>query len=139
MTYFSIFFFHLDNNPSKIVRLQWLRPHQLVSDPALYVDGTSRRDVIQGILGDCWLLSTCAALAKKEELLHRVLPPDQPLSGPNYTGKIRLKIWQFGEWKDVFIDDKLPTVNGKYIYAHCEDPREFWVALIEKVLWWKIS
>ena len=32
----------------------------------------------------------------------------------------------------MFIDDKLPTVDGKYIYAHCEDPREFWVALIEK-------
>ena len=47
------------------IEIQWLRPHELVSKPELYVDGTSRRDVIQGILGDCWLLSTCAALAKK--------------------------------------------------------------------------
>ena len=75
---------HADNDPSKNTPLQWLRPHQMVPNPALYVDGTSRRDVIQGILGDCWLLSTCAALAKKEELLHRVLPPDQPLFGPDY-------------------------------------------------------
>ena len=75
---------HADNDPSKNTPLQWLRPHQMVTNPALYVDGTSRRDVIQGILGDCWLLSTCAALAKKEELLHRVLPPDQPLFGPDY-------------------------------------------------------
>ena len=35
----------------------------------------------QGVLGDCWLLSTCAALAKKEELLFRVIDPKQvPLS-----------------------------------------------------------
>ena len=32
---------------------------------------------IQGILGDCWLLSTCAAVAKREDLLHKVVPPDQ--------------------------------------------------------------
>ena len=52
------------------IEIQWLRPHELVSKPALYVDGTSRRDVIQGILGDCWLLSTCAALAKKVSIIH---------------------------------------------------------------------
>ena len=55
----------------------WKRPFELSSSPSLYVDGTSRRDVIQGILGDCWLLSTCAAIAKREDLLHRVLSPKQ--------------------------------------------------------------
>ncbi len=35
------------------------------------------RPFIQGILGDCWLLSTCAAVAKREDLLHKVVPPDQ--------------------------------------------------------------
>ena len=88
--------------------------------------------VQKGILGDCWLLSTCAALAKKEELLHRVLPPNQYLYGPNYNGSINLKIWQFGHWHDIIIDDRLPLINGKYIYGHCADPTEFWVALIEK-------
>ena len=33
--------------------------------------------LLQGVLGDCWLLSTCAALAKQEWLLHRVLDPGQ--------------------------------------------------------------
>lgn len=46
-------------------QIRWIRPHEMVAKPELYVDGTSRRDVIQGVLGDCWLLSTCAALAKK--------------------------------------------------------------------------
>lgn len=57
----------------------WKRPFELspTATPELYVDGTSRRDVIQGILGDCWLLSACAAIAKREELLHRVVPPNQ--------------------------------------------------------------
>ena len=55
----------------------WKRPFELSSNPSLYVDGTSRKDVIQGILGDCWLLSTCAAVAKREDLMHRVLDPKQ--------------------------------------------------------------
>ena len=55
----------------------WKRPFELSSSPSLYVDGTSRRDVIQGILGDCWLLSTCAAVAKREDLMQRVLDPKQ--------------------------------------------------------------
>ena len=112
--------------------IYWLRPHELVNRPELYVDGTSRRDVMQGILGDCWLLSTCAALAKKEDLLFRVLPPDQPLYGEGYCGSVRLKIWQFGDWVEVIVDDRLPTLKGKYIYGHCADPTEFWVAFIEK-------
>ena len=33
--------------------------------------------LLKGVLGDCWLLSTCAALAKQEWLLHRVLDPGQ--------------------------------------------------------------
>ena len=27
---------------------------------------------------------------------------------------------------------RLPQKNGSYCYARCSDPREFWVALIEK-------
>ena len=60
-----------------VFQYTWKRPYELASNPSIYVDGTSRKDVIQGILGDCWLLSTCAAVAKREDLLHRVVPPDQ--------------------------------------------------------------
>jgi hypothetical protein len=31
----------------------------------------------KGVLGDCWLLSTCAALAKREDLIYRVVDPHQ--------------------------------------------------------------
>ena len=63
---------------------------------------------------------------------HRVLPPNQCLFGSEYDGSVKLKIWQFGHWKDILIDDRLPLINDKYIYGHCDDPTEFWVALIEK-------
>ena len=74
--------------------IEWKPPCEMVSEPRLYVDGTSRRDVIQGILGDCWLLSTCAAVAKREELMHKVLDPSQVLFGEGYKGYIEIKLWR---------------------------------------------
>jgi len=124
--------FFSERSPEEISQYSWKRPHELVAEPEIFVDGTSRRDVLQGILGDCWLLSTCAALAKREDLLQRVIDPQQKLFGPGYTGVIRINIWRYGSWTPVYIDDRLPQKNGKYCFAHCQDPREFWVALIEK-------
>ena len=69
--------YHSHRTEEELSLFTWKRPFELSSSPSLYVDGTSRRDVIQGILGDCWLLSTCAAIAKREDLLHRVLSPKQ--------------------------------------------------------------
>ena len=66
-----------NRSEEELALFTWKRPFELSSNPSLYVDGTSRRDVIQGILGDCWLLSTCAAIAKREDLMHRVLSPNQ--------------------------------------------------------------
>ena len=31
----------------EVAQFSWARPHQLVKEPRLFVDGTSRRDVIQ--------------------------------------------------------------------------------------------
>ncbi len=58
-----------------------------------------------------------------------------PLStyrNPQYRGFIRFQFWRFGEWVEVCVDDLLPTVNGKLIFAKCMNPDEFWVALLEK-------
>ena len=60
----------------------------------------------QGVLGDCWLLSTCAAIAKKEELLYKVIDPCQVLYGPGYTGLITVNLWRYGSWVTVYIDDR---------------------------------
>ncbi|KAL3857922.1 hypothetical protein ACJMK2_012547 [Sinanodonta woodiana] len=113
----------------------WKRPKDLVEEwqtPYLMVDGMTKNDIKQGILGDCWFLSACAAVSQKEKFISKVMPLDQPLYGIGYRGLVQFRFWRFGEWVDVIIDDQLPTKNKRLIYASCNDPTEFWVALIEK-------
>lgn len=45
----SLFYSH--RSPEELARYTWRRPYELAEDPSIYVDGTSRKDVIQGILG----------------------------------------------------------------------------------------
>ncbi|XP_013421779.1 calpain-A [Lingula anatina] len=113
----------------------WLRPKDIVKEgqiPHLTVDGVTRDDIKQGILGDCWFLSSCAAVSVQERFMNKIIGKNQVLCGNGYKGIVHFCMWRFGEWVDVYIDDLLPTKDGKLFYAKSEDPTEFWPPLIEK-------
>lgn len=116
----------------------WKRPKDLCSDPHLFVNGISAHDLNQGHLGNCWFVAACSSLASREALWQKVIPDwkdqewykDKPES---YAGIFHFRFWRFGNWTDVVIDDRLPTVNGgQLVYCHSHDSNEFWSALVEK-------
>nr|XP_021140491.1 calpain-13 isoform X4 [Columba livia]XP_021140493.1 calpain-13 isoform X4 [Columba livia]XP_021140494.1 calpain-13 isoform X4 [Columba livia]XP_021140495.1 calpain-13 isoform X4 [Columba livia]XP_021140496.1 calpain-13 isoform X4 [Columba livia]XP_021140497.1 calpain-13 isoform X4 [Columba livia]XP_021140498.1 calpain-13 isoform X4 [Columba livia]XP_021140499.1 calpain-13 isoform X4 [Columba livia]XP_021140500.1 calpain-13 isoform X4 [Columba livia] len=112
-------------------RIQWKRPTELQRNPYLIVDGVSRFDIMQGEIGDCWMLAALGSLTLRKQFLENVLPKDQGFQD-DYAGIFHFRFWQCGAWVDVVIDDRLPFLNGRYLSVQPRTSNEFWPSLLEK-------
>ncbi|XP_064020936.1 calpain-10 isoform X3 [Pogoniulus pusillus] len=113
--------------------ISWLRPKDICSSPRLFSNDLQDVQVKQGILGDCWFLCACVALQKSKYLLNKVIPPGQPSwTDESYQGCFTCRIWQFGHWVEVTIDDRLPCLGGKLCFSQCQTEDLFWLPLLEK-------
>nr|XP_056709342.1 calpain-13 [Euleptes europaea] len=112
-------------------KIQWMRPRDILKKPKLIVDDVSRFDILQGKIGDCWLLAALGSLTQQKRFLDNVVPRDQDFEH-NYAGIFHFRFWHFGEWMDVVIDDRLPVLNGSYFSVHPRSSNEFWPCLLEK-------
>lgn len=117
--------------PEDLAQVEWLRPALIIPNPCLVVDGISRFDFGQGVLGNCWFLASIGALTFQDHVFKQVVPLEQTFN-KDYCGIFHFRFWRFGRWVDVVIDDQLPTINGRLIFVHSRNPNEFWPALLEK-------
>jgi hypothetical protein len=118
--------------------VSWMRPSEILSsddDPKFIVDGTSRFDINQGLVGNCWAMSAIANLALNSSLLYKVVPKWQSFQ-EDYAGIFHFKFWQYGKWIDVVVDDYLPALPANYssrlAFVKSKSENEFWAALLEK-------
>ncbi|KAJ7990438.1 hypothetical protein DPEC_G00300320 [Dallia pectoralis] len=118
-----------DPDPKKDIK--WLRPKE-INATALFVEDTmSTTDICQGQLGDCWFLAALSCLTMHSNLVDRVVPPNQNLEVP-YAGIFHFTFWQYGEWVEVVVDDRLPVRGGRLLFSYSCTRNEFWSALVEK-------
>ena len=119
----------------------WARPEEVFetrngnapgeSDMMVFKDPIEPRDIGQGALGDCWLLSAFAIVAQYPERVRDIFETDEV----NDAGAYGVKLWAGGKWVRVMVDSKLP-VDGKGRLAYARtgrgDGSELWVSLLEK-------
>jgi hypothetical protein len=98
---------------------------------ALFVDGVSKDDVVQGMIGDCYMMAGFAAVAAQNPKAIEDAIKD------NGDGTYSVRFFQtssFGPAREVFVtvDGELPTRFGGMQYGKCRDRGELWVGLLEK-------
>ncbi|XP_023720036.1 calpain-C [Cryptotermes secundus] len=111
----------------------WKRPKELSTRPVFVHDAPAQFDIIPGKMGDRWLVSCLGVLYLSKGLFYRVVPADQTFSAPDqYAGVFRFRLWWCGEWVEVLVDDRLPTVHGRLAFLQAHSSEQFWPGLLEK-------
>lgn len=113
----------------------WASPSSNTADWQLFRGQPRADDVQQGELGDCWFLSSLAALAEFQDgRWVRALLPGQESISPYGAYLVRLCIG--GRWRNVLVDDRFPCIGGGSYYvqlAYCAtNMLQLWASLIEK-------
>lgn len=109
----------------------WKRPKELYSKPSFVLDNCETFDVVPGKMGDKWLVSCLGVLYLSKGLFYRVVPADQRFE-ETHAGVFRFRLWWCGQWLEVLVDDRLPTVNGRLAFLHTSHSEQMWPALLEK-------
>lgn len=133
----------------KLVVPGWARPRQMVGkqaskyklfategEPCLFKH-VSPRDIEQGYLGDCWLVSSFAAIAEYPDRVRSLFKQHELTADGRYD--IRLYDPLAEEWQVVTIDDRLPYwqrpgKHGTLCFAKPTKENEFWTCLLEKAV-----
>ena len=100
----------------------WKRPYQIVSNPVFIDDDISIDDLAQGMLGNCWLISTLIILVNDLDHFIQYLNPFQSFHKTVYTGKFSFNFNINNVLTTIEIDDYLPTFHNELIFCKNNSP-----------------
>jgi Calpain family cysteine protease len=134
----------VENN---IVRLHHIGPDspdttEWVDDGIFFNDAVHFTDPIQGGLADCYFIAALASTAWAHPFLisQRSAPSDQQVEYANSTAADEISFFDSSGRHDVSTTGLLPQLNGSWLYARADDPKELWPGVYEKAFaMWKIG
>ncbi|CAG9320530.1 unnamed protein product [Blepharisma stoltei] len=106
------------------------RPETFMKKPiSVFTGGIEESDILQGKLGDCWLMSSLCALTERKEAIEKIFCTKEY----SVNGIYRLQLYKNGELQYVTIDDYIPcdAETNKPVFSK-NNGSELWVLLIEK-------
>ncbi|KAL3319809.1 calpain 2, (m II) large subunit [Cichlidogyrus casuarinus] len=114
------------------VTIEWKRPKDLVSNPQFFSGGSMKFDINEMTLPeDYWFISSIFAVAFRSDLMANIIPRNQKFE-QDYCGAFRFKFYLQGKWREVIVDDRLPSCNNRCKYVAFGNPSEFCCPLIHK-------
>lgn len=112
-------------------KVEWIRAPDLQGKEkvGLFNNSVNSRSIMQGQLGNCWLVAAMAALAEHKGGIYQLFLTKQKSA----RGIYRINIYDgvAEKWECVTIDDYIPCVNGKPIFSKPVG-NAMWVLLLEK-------
>lgn len=115
-------------------KLVWMRPENFFKGDIRVYKSIEPDDIIQGGLGDCYLLAALSSIAANPERLERIFLTK------NYSkeGIYIVALCINGIWEDVLIDDYFPCrPDNRKPAFNSSKKNELWVMLVEKA-WAKV-
>lgn len=120
----------------------WKRPEMYFKKgikPQVFDDTIEPDDIVQGDLGDCYLLSALSVMAERTGVINRLFVNEK--QRPD-LGVYVVKLCIQGHWRHLLLDDQFPCYPGKEdgnngpMFSRGKGD-EMWVMLVEKA-WAKI-
>lgn len=113
--------------------VRWMRPREADSDAQFVCGDFDRCDIDQGFLGNCWFIAGVVGIMQLPKVFAKVVPSDQSFDS-GYSGCFHFRFWNYGQWVDVVVDDRLPFwPDGRLVYcSNKQKTNEYWCSLLEK-------
>lgn len=115
--------------------LEWKRASDILNEPQIFQDLIEFNDVNQGIIGNCYFLSSISAITEFPYIIYEKFR----IKNCSEKGYYELVLFIDGEWQVVFVDDYFPVYKGTKQFAFSKpNGNELWVILLEKA-WSKVN
>ncbi|XP_014259950.1 calpain-3-like isoform X2 [Cimex lectularius] len=112
-------------------QVEWKRPIEIVQSPKFSLGRPI--DLESSMFANCWYKVAIDSVMRDPEIFHWVISPNCQSFDQDYIGMFFFRIWRYGKWMTVIVDDRIPIRNdtNEFIGFKCEQS-QFWICLYEK-------